>query len=88
MRDTSDGFAVAEQDLIKRGPGDFFGRRQHGLPDLRIADLLADMKVLESAREAAQILLGRDALLKEPQHALLRQKVERLFTENGDVTFN
>ncbi len=84
----SNGFDVAQEDLKLRGPGDFFGRRQHGLPDLRIADLLADMKVLESAREAAQALLSEDALLKAPEHALLRQKVERLFTENGDVTFN
>lgn len=82
------GFDVAQEDLKLRGPGDFFGRRQHGLPDLRIADLLTDMKTLESARRAAEQLLKEDPALSLPEHRALGESVQRLFLENGQVTFN
>lgn len=82
------GFDVAQEDLKLRGPGDFFGRRQHGLPDLRIADLLTDMKTLESARRAAEQLLEGDPALSLPEHRALGESVQRLFLENGQVTFN
>lgn len=82
------GFDVAQEDLKLRGPGDFFGRRQHGLPDLRIADLLTDMKTLESARKAAEQLLKEDPALSLPEHCALGESVQRLFLENGQVTFN
>jgi len=82
------GFDVAQEDLKLRGPGDFFGRRQHGLPDLRIADLLTDMKTLESARKAAEQLLKEDPALSLPEHRALGESVQRLFLENGQVTFN
>lgn len=84
MRDTSDGFRIAEADLKLRGPGDFFGSRQHGLPEMHIADLCADMNVLNEARDAAQILLEQDPGLRLPEHAPLRAQCERLFVANQD----
>ena len=53
MKDNSDGFKIADEDLKQRGPGDFFGNRQHGLPDLKIADMLADTEMLALCRQAA-----------------------------------
>ena len=82
------GFDVAQEDLKLRGPGDFFGKRQHGLPDLRVADLLADMKTLEAARKAAERLLTADPELSLPEHHALCEKVQRLFSQNGQITFN
>ncbi len=79
---TNDGFALAEEDLKARGPGDFFGSRQHGLPDLKVADLSCDMRLLDEAREAAKKLLQTDPELTAPEHALLRRRVLELFTQN------
>ena len=75
MKTTSDGFKIAEEDLRLRGPGDFLGQRQHGLPDLKIADLYADNDVLKLASMAAANLLEHDPRLKEPENAALRQAV-------------
>ena len=83
MKETSDGFKIAEADLRQRGPGDFFGSRQHGLPEMHIADLCADMSVLEDARDAAEALLKEDPDLSEPEHAALRAKCDRLFALNA-----
>ena len=82
MRDTSDGFKVAEADLEKRGPGDFFGRRQHGLPELRIADMMEDTDILEETGSAARALIAADPQLTRPEHELLKAQVNRLFEEN------
>lgn len=82
MHDTTDGFKIAEADLRQRGPGDFFGSRQHGLPEMHIADLCADMSVLNDARDAAQALLAADPELSAPEHAMLRAQCERLFAAN------
>ena len=82
---TTDGFQIAEEDLKLRGPGDFFGQRQHGLPQLRIADLAGDMRVLKEAQLAAQELLERDPGLKRPEHAPLLKQVHRLFEQHGDM---
>ena len=82
---TTDGFQIAEEDLKLRGPGDFFGQRQHGLPQLRIADLAGDMRVLKEAQLAAQELLERDPGLKLPEHAPLLKQVHRLFEQHGDM---
>lgn len=77
MTQCSDGFRIAEEDLKLRGPGDFFGDRQHGLPQFKIADLSTDVLLLQEAQQAAQALLAQDPGLH--QHPLLRQKVEQLF---------
>ena len=72
---TSDGFALAEEDARLRGLGDFFGTRQHGVADLRFGDLVADLELLQQAREDAIALVAADAGLRAPEHAALRQAV-------------
>ncbi len=82
---TNDGFRIAEEDLRLRGPGDFFGKRQHGLPQLKVADFAADMELLKEARAAAEELVAADPELKRPAHRLLRERVRELFEENGEL---
>ncbi len=83
MSSTSDGFAIAEEDLKLRGPGDFFGSRQHGLPSLRVADLSCDLSLLHETQSAAEQLLTADPALKN--HPLLKARVELLFELNADA---
>lgn len=80
---TSDGFAVAQYDLETRGPGDFFGSRQHGLPTLQIADLMNDTRTLHAAQSEAAALLAEDPLLERLEHALLARQVEQMFDKAG-----
>ena len=82
---TSDGFAVAQYDLETRGPGDFFGSRQHGLPTLQIADLMNDTRTLHAAQSEAVALLAEDPLLERPGHALLARQVEQMFDKAGTM---
>jgi ATP-dependent DNA helicase RecG len=74
----SDGFEVAEEDLQIRGPGDYYGVRQAGFPELRVADLLRDTDLLELARDAARELLAGDPELQSPEHRVLREHFDRL----------
>ena len=85
--DTADGFQIAEADLRQRGPGDFFGNRQHGLPALHIADLGTNMAAVNDARDAARAVLAADPTLCAPEHAALRAQCARLFAAN-DGHFN
>ena len=87
MTKTGDGFKIAEEDLRLRGPGDFFGARQHGLPEMHVADLGADVNVLQKAQQEAALLLAQDPSLDRPEHAALRERVERLLKVNAD-SFN
>jgi ATP-dependent DNA helicase RecG len=73
-----DGFAIAEEDLLLRGPGEFYGTRQHGLPDLKLARIIEDVGVLQEAREAARALLESDPSLGRREHAALRRRLEEL----------
>ena len=73
MEKTTDGFALAEEDLVIRGPGDFLGTRQSGLPDFRIASIIRDARILNEAKEDAFALAARDPLLDKPEHAILKQ---------------
>ena len=82
---TSDGFAVAQYDLETRGPGDFFGSRQHGLPTLQIADLMNDTRTLHAAQSEAVALLAEDPLLERLEHALLARQVEQMFDKAGTM---
>ena len=79
----SDGFKIAEEDLRMRGPGDFFGSRQHGLPELHIADLGADMDVLRRAKDAAERLLKADPGLRKIENAGLRRRAEALIRQSA-----
>ncbi len=82
MQRTSDGFAIAEEDLRLRGPGEFFGTRQHGLPDLKLADPVRDLPMLEVARREAFEVVDGDTRLALPEHRGLREQVLRRFREN------
>jgi ATP-dependent DNA helicase RecG len=73
MEKTTDGFALAEEDLAIRGPGDFLGTRQSGLPDFRIASIIRDARILNDAKEDAFALASRDPLLAKPEHAILKE---------------
>jgi ATP-dependent DNA helicase RecG len=85
MERTTDGFRLAEADLQMRGPGEFFGTRQSGLPDFRVASLL-DTRLIELARSEAARLLEGDPDLSLPEHAGLAREVERLFARvTGEV---
>ena len=80
---TNDGFQIAEEDLRLRGPGDFFGQRQHGLPSLKVADLTCDMALLHEAQQAAADLLARDPELSGcPETA---RRLEEMFESSADA---
>ena len=85
---TTDGFRIADEDLKLRGPGDFFGDRQHGLPPLRLADLSADMPLLRQAQAAAANTIERDPDLSAPEHAALASAVRALFSRVGASGLN
>jgi ATP-dependent DNA helicase RecG len=81
MIQIADGFKVAEEDLKMRGPGEFFGLRQHGLPDLKLADLIRDAPVIEDARQAAGRLLQEDPDLTQPAVHELKRLHQRIYGE-------
>ena len=83
MTKTSDGFKIAEEDLRLRGPGDFFGERQHGLPGLRIADIGCDTQLLKEAQQAAEELLEKDPDLRD--HPAAAERVAELFAQASDT---
>lgn len=79
---TSDGFKISEEDLKLRGPGDFFGNRQHGLPELKIADLYLDYDTMKETRAAAEELLCRDPKLENKENLAVKQQILTLFEKN------
>ena len=82
MCKTTDGFAIANEDLKQRGPGDFFGSRQHGLPDMKIADMMTDTRIFSQAQEAAREILRSDPELTARENSGLAEEVTRLFDPN------
>ncbi|MCI8551484.1 MAG: ATP-dependent DNA helicase RecG [Lawsonibacter sp.] len=85
LASTTDGFRISEEDLKARGPGDFFGNRQHGLPRMKLADLAGDMRLLSEAQEAARGLLERDPRLSAPENRPVLDRVRRLFADTPDI---
>lgn len=85
---TNDGFQIADEDLKLRGPGDFFGQKQHGLPDLKIADMMNDIGVLKQAQTAAHEILQKDPDLSLPEHSVLRAQTRQLFAQIGESGLN
>lgn len=84
MCKTSDGFKIADEDLKLRGPGDFFGSRQHGLPKMKIANLLNDMKTLKEAQAEAKKVLADDPRLRKKENEFLRKAVINLYENMKD----
>jgi ATP-dependent DNA helicase RecG len=85
LEKSNDGFLLAEKDLEIRGPGEFLGRRQSGLPELHLASL-TDMDMLEIGRQEAQSIYNDDPYLKKPDHEGLREKVSTLWLHAGDIS--
>jgi ATP-dependent DNA helicase RecG len=83
MENSNDGFALAQIDLDMRGPGDFFGTRQSGLPPLRTAQL-GDLRTLETARSAAEKIFAADPTLRRPEHRALAEQVALFWIGTGD----
>lgn len=81
MRKSNDGFVIADEDLRLRGPGDFFGEKQHGLPMMRIADMLDDMVLCNQSREAAETIIKNDPLLKSKENLPLNREIQALFKD-------
>jgi len=79
MKNYSDGFKIADEDLKARGPGDFFGSRQHGLPDLKIADMVENMETLRLAQTCAQEILKEDFNLDLPKNKCLCDSITKMF---------
>ncbi len=81
MTETTDGFKIAEEDLKLRGWGDFFGTRQHGIPEFKLANPLLDLKILQKARQDAQALVKLDPQLRSPEHLILQTCLRKKFSE-------
>ncbi len=88
MESTTDGFKIADEDLKLRGPGEFFGSKQHGLPEMRIADMLSDRETLEETRRAAAEMIQRDPELTSAENAAMRAEIQRLFDAVGTAGMN
>lgn len=88
MCNTTDGFRIADADLKMRGPGDFFGARQHGLPALKIANMVTDMEALQQAQQTARGVLKADPSLTKAENKGLREAVDRLFQTVGETGLN
>jgi ATP-dependent DNA helicase RecG len=85
MEETNDGFRIAEEDLVIRGPGEFMGTRQSGLPDFRVANILRDGRILNDARKEAFSLVENDPSLGKPEHALLKDVLRKRWEGRLDL---
>jgi ATP-dependent DNA helicase RecG len=85
VEQTSDGFKLAENDLELRGPGEFFGTRQSGLPDLKLVKL-TDTRLLELARQEAQLIFNQDPRLEQPENRLLVRQVDQFWNSGSDLS--
>ena len=85
MCSTNDGFKISERDLEIRGPGEFFGTKQHGLPEMKIANFFTDMDILKESQAAAAEILKADPGLSLPENRGLKEAVNRTFKKVGGV---
>lgn len=85
LQQSSDGFIISEKDLELRGPGEFFGTRQHGLPELKVANLIQDMDILKIAQKDAQEIIHKDPSLISNENSRLKSRINEMFNKNGEV---
>ena len=85
MQETNDGFVISEKDLELRGSGEFFGTKQHGIPEFKIANLFTDMPVLKEAQTAAEEILIKDPKLEQPENNLLKKIVDQKFSDRLSI---
>ena len=87
--ETNDGFKISEKDLEIRGPGEFFGTRQHGIPELKVANIFKHIKILKLAQEESKFILKQDRNLEKSEHILLKQEiVEKFSSINKEISLN
>lgn len=79
MEETTDGFKISEKDLEIRGPGEFFGTRQHGLPELKVANIFKHMKILKLAQQEARYIISEDPKLNSYENKNLKAEVLKKF---------
>ena len=82
MVSSNDGFVIAEEDLKLRGPGEIFGTRQHGIPELFISDLVKHVNILEDVKQVASDIIKKDPMLLGEENRILREKVKKMFGDN------
>lgn len=85
LQASSDGFIISEKDLQLRGPGEFFGTKQHGLPELKIANLLSDIQIMKVAQKDAEEIINQDSDLNKEDYLILKQKINEMFKKNQEV---
>ena len=85
MCKTNDGFKIAEEDLTLRGPGDFFGSRQHGLPQFKAASLTLDVGIMKEAREAAEAAMADENYVRDPSFPAIQARIQNLFKEDTNI---
>ena len=88
MKDTNNGFKIADEDLKLRGPGDFFGQKQHGLPELKIANMMTDTSILIEAQSLSSKIIDKDPLLSSQKYKGLKAEINRLFSSIGKYGLN
>lgn len=89
LQNSTDGFKISEKDLELRGPGEFFGTKQHGIPELKVANLITDMDILKLAQKEALRILEIDPNLDQVEHKELKNEIQRKFSNSGEnLTFN
>ena len=79
MQETNDGFVISEKDLELRGSGEFFGTRQHGIPEFKVANLFEDMSILKQVQSLSMKIINDDPNLERPENSLLRKTISRKF---------
>ena len=89
MEETNDGFRISEKDLEIRGPGEFFGTRQHGIPELKVANIFKHIKVLKLAQEESKNIFREDKNLNKKEHILLKKEmIEKFSNINKEISLN
>ncbi len=85
MQETNDGFVISEKDLELRGSGEFFGTRQHGIPEFKVANLFEDMDILKIAQGLSMKILKDDPNLEKKENILLKQSIDKKFSGTVEI---